>query len=256
MSRPQSTGQTALDRSSHAPGEARRRLGAEEQRAWATLGGPPWPWALAALLAASPAAALPPLSASFGYSADVVSTRSFDFVSETDHLPRPVASVGYRLELQRGAVDVELAFSGGGTAAPSHQTMDATLGLVSLEAAVTYRHSLFAHLEPYLRLSGGPGWATLTVQTGGVALHQTVVNPSATALLGASVPFQLGEGSGVALVLDAGVGYSVRPGYRFDALRADPPPHPTGDELAAAPLSLGRLDLSGIAFRLGLGLRL
>ena len=211
--------------------------------------------ALAVGLVAAPALALPPLGATIGYSADVVSHRSYDFVAAIDDLPRFVLTAGTRFHLDHGTVDLDLAFSFGGYSGTAHQTLGTELMLVALEVAGTYRYPWMRHLEPTLRLSAGPSWATLTAYTAGGSVHQTVPNLSATGLLGLSVPFLLSRDRGLELVFDLGVGYSLRPVFAFDALQRDPPEHPTGDEVRDVPLSLGELNLSGMAYRFSVGLR-
>lgn len=207
-------------------------------------------------LAAGPALALPPLGATVGYAADVVSRRSFDFVAAEDHLPKFAVSAGTRFALERGNVDLDLAFQTGGVGTSSHQWLKTDLGLVTLEVAVTYRYPWLRHLEPYARVSAGPGWATLTAVTSGGAVHQTLPGLTATGLVGLSFPFAFSAQGTTALVLDFGVGYSLRPVYNFNSLQREPPLHPTGDEVPDVPLALGKLDLSGIAYRFGVGMRL
>ena len=211
---------------------------------------------LAMGLLAAPALAFPPLGASVGYSADVVSRRSYDFVAVDDHMPSFAVSAGTRFALERGTLDLDLAFTTGGAGATAHQSLKTGLQLVTLEVAATYRYPWLRHLEPYLRVSAGPGWATLTVNTTGGAVHQTLANASGTGLLGLSFPFALSPRGTATLVLDLGVGYSLRSTYAFNSLMRDPPKHPTGEEVPDVPLSLGRLDLSGISYRFGVGMRL
>jgi hypothetical protein len=207
-------------------------------------------------LFAAPALALPPLGATVGYAADVVSRRSYDFVAAEDHLPKFAVSAGTRFALERGTLDLDLAFTTGGAGATSHTTLNTELGLITLEAAATFRYAWLRHLEPYARVSAGPGWATLTAYTAGGPVYQTLPNLSATGLVGLSFPFALTAQGTATLVLDFGVGYSLRPVYNFNSLQREPLKHPTGDELPDVPLALGRLDLSGIAYRFGVGMRL
>ncbi|MHB8877037.1 MAG: hypothetical protein ACYC8T_25355 [Myxococcaceae bacterium] len=212
--------------------------------------------ALAVLLSAAPALALPPISASVGFATDVASFRSYDLVDTDDHLPKLAVTGGTRFALERGTVDLDLLFTTGATGTTAHQVLQTGLGLVTLEAAVGYRYGWMRHFEPYARLSAGPGWATLRVSTPGGAVHQTVTNVTGTGLLGLSFPFQLGPKAAIALVFDLGVGYSLRPVFNFDSLQHEVPVHPTGEEVREVPLSMGRMDLSGFAYRFGVGVRL
>ena len=74
-------------------------------------------------LLAAPAWALPPVSFSLGYSAQVISSRSFDFVANQDHLQLFRAGAGYSLPVWRGFLDLEVAFASGGTNELSHGTL-------------------------------------------------------------------------------------------------------------------------------------
>lgn len=212
-------------------------------------------WMLLGLIAA-PAWALPPLSLSLGYSAQVFTSRSFDLVASADHLQMFRVGIGYSLPVPRGTLDLEVAFSTGGTQDFAHGTVPVQFGLFGVEAGGSWRYPLLAHFEPYVHLGAGWDWASLTIvdQT---RLTQTVSNISGSAMLGAQVPFKLGPDDSHApwLLLDLGVGYILRPGASFHAMapaQASPTPE---DPIAHATTNLGTLPLSGIQYRVLLTLR-
>lgn len=207
------------------------------------------------LLLSTPAfAALPPLSASLGYASEVFTERSYDLVANQDSLAMFRLATSASFDLLPWQLDLELAYQSGSTAAAAHQAVQTELWLRGLELGATARYPLWRHLHPYVHLGGGWDWATLWVG-GERGMTQTVGNVSGSALVGVQVPLPLGpSGRRVpVLVFDAGAGYVVRPGYRFDALTREP----SGDEpLGQAPVSLGKLPLSGWSFRLLVSLRL
>ena len=213
-------------------------------------------WMLLGLLAA-PAWAIPPVSFSLGYSAQVFSARSFDLVSSNDTFQSVRVGLGYSFRLPRGAIDLEAAFATGGTEESTHANVPVYFELKGIEASVGYRYPLFAHLEPYLRVGAGWDWATLTLQDA-TRLTQTVSNVSGAAMLGAQIPFKLGPNDSRApsMLMDLGLGYTLRPGAGFHAMEPKRLVNPGEDPIAHGTTNLGTLPLSGIQYRVLMTIRL
>lgn len=212
---------------------------------------------LLCLLLSTPAlAALPPLSASFGYAAEVITTRDYDFVDGNDHLPMLRVGVAYSLAVSRGILDVELQFHTGDTRELVHQAINADLWLRGVEGGAAWRYPLLRHLEPYARIGAGYDWATL--QLAGPRLEQTAGAPAASALAGVQLPLWLSSGAerSSAIVLDLGIGYTLRPSFAFDAAMPRPPDEPGEAPIENVPTNLGSLSLSGISYRLLVSYRL
>jgi hypothetical protein len=204
------------------------------------------------------AQAAPPLTASAGLAAQVVTNRSFDLVSEDDHLSMGRIAAGYTLEIGDRLLDLEVGYQSGTASATLHETRPATLVFRGLDLGAAYRIPLYRYLEPYARASLGWDFATLSVGPSGT-LEQRVSHPSLTALLGLSVPLITVKHREVWhqwLVFDVGMGYSARPSFHFDALAPKKPTRPDPDAVARAPVDLGTLALSGIAYRFTLTLRI
>lgn len=206
-------------------------------------------WILMAVLA-TPAWALPPVSVSLGYSAQVFSARSFDLVSRDDTLAMARVGLGYSFTLPQGALDLEAAFAQGGKDTTSHNNTLVSFDLKAIEAGVSYRYPLLAHLHPYVHVGAGWDWVTLTLRTSNT-LTQTVNNVSGNAMVGVQVPFKLGPNDSRApfLLTDLGVGYSFRPGAGFHAMQPAGTPNKE-DPIAQASANLGTLPLSGIQYRI------
>ena len=212
-------------------------------------------WMWLSLLAA-PAWALPPVTLSLGYSAQVFTGRSYDLVSSNDTLASVRLGVGYSFTLRRGFLDVEGAYASGGTTDTTQGGIPVSFQLSGLEAGLAYRYPLLAHLEPYLRLGAGWDWVTLTLQDP-TRLTQTVSNASGSAMLGAQIPFKLGPDDSRApwLLMDLGIGYTLRPGAGFHAMQPAQTPR-AEDPIAHASTNLGTLPLSGIQYRIAITFRL
>lgn len=212
---------------------------------------------VALLLSAMPAsAALPPLSASIGYASEVFSSSDYDFVDADDHLPMWRFGVAYTLRPARGALDLELQAHTGASGDSVHQAQQTSLWLRGVEAGATWRYSLLRHLEPYARLGAGYDWATLSIASG--RLEQTVGRPAANGTVGLQIPMPIRpDAENVsAIVLDFGVGYTLRPSFGFHALAPPTPDDPGEDPIARVPTNLGSMSLSGISYRILLSFRL
>lgn len=213
---------------------------------------------LGLVLLAAPAWALPPVSLSLGYSAQVFSSRQYDLVATDDTLQQFRAGAGYALPVWRGFLDLELAFSTGATGAQSHGGIAATLVLRGVGLDVGFRLPVFRHFHPYVLVGGGYDWASLTLFDTS-RLTQTVGTLGGKAMLGAQVPFKLGPADSRAptLLFDVGLGYVGRPNAPFHAM-APAPTGARGDEppIARAGTDLGSLPLSGITYRVLLTIRL
>ncbi len=212
---------------------------------------------LASLFLAFPARAeLPTLSADVGAVATVVPARQLDLVATQDHLAALHVGAGVSVGVTRGFLDVDLAYASTGTDAAAHGTVSASLWLRGVELGARYRYVVKPWLNPYLRLAGGWEWGTLTLLNQ-AQLTQTVGNPQGTALAGVQFPIALEKKAerAVQLVLEAGVGYTFRPGYHFDAMGPKPPATKPEDPLARGTIDVGTMPLSGLAYRLTLSLR-
>ncbi|MFN7133704.1 MAG: hypothetical protein ACK4N5_16625 [Myxococcales bacterium] len=196
-----------------------------------------------------------PITATLGLVNQLATHRSYDLVSENDALPMVRIAAGYALDLRASKLDLELGFQSGGSSAVVHNVRDAGLWLRGLDVGATYRHALFKYLHPYARLAAGYDWATLTV---GEQLQRTS-RPSLTGMAGLGVPVVMIDRGGephALFVLDFGLGYTLRQSFVFDALEPEPPARPAPDAIGRVPLDLGRMQLSGITWRLGLTFRL
>jgi len=208
-------------------------------------------------LLAAPAWALPPVSLSVGYSAQVFSARGYDFVAGHDHLQQLRVGAGYALPVWRGFLDLELAFASGSTHQWTHGAIETSFVMRGLEAGASFRLPVRTHFHPYLQVGAGWDWSTLTVGSQ-ARLTQTVSAASGRAMVGAQIPFKLGPSDSKApfLMFDLGLGYVVRPSAGFDAM-APAQAAVSGEEpIARARTDLGTLPLSGIAYRVGVTFRL
>ncbi|MFL5353160.1 outer membrane beta-barrel protein [Archangium sp.] len=209
---------------------------------------------LAAVLSPVVASARVPLTLRLGYAGQVSTAHAYDLVDENDHLPLFRVGAGYSFLLPTGRLEVEGGFLTGGTSAPLHQVTTARLGLVGVEAGAAYRVRVGTSFEPYAQVLVGHDWLKLEL----AALNQRTGQLSATALLGVSllIPTRQGDAASSAFVVDLGVGYGFRPDARFDALAPTPPENAEEEPIRSAPLPVGSLPLSGVTYRLQVGLRL
>lgn len=197
----------------------------------------------------------PPLTATLGFGSQYATHRSYDLVDDDDVMPTVRAAVGYGFQLPRALLDVELGYQSGGTSASLHGLRESSLWLHGVDVGATYRYSLFKYLQPYAGIAAGYEWATLEAG----ALQQRVGSPRVTAMAGLGVPLVLipRDGQDHALFfVDFGVGYTLRPLFAFDAMKPEPPAKPAPDAIPIAPLDLGRMELSGLTWRLALTFRL
>lgn len=213
----------------------------------------------ALLLQSLPATAssLPPLTASLGVGAQVVTDRAYDMVDDNDHLPMIHVGAGYRFQLAGGGLELELGYQGGSTSAPLHAGADAKLWLRGLELSATYRYPLWRFCEPYARLGLGVDWATLSLD--GDALTQRVSVPSGSAMVGFSVPLvttKAEAGRRALVAIELGLGYALRRAADFNALAPEPPGKVSPDAMGQTGIDMGKLFLSGITYRVGLIARL
>jgi hypothetical protein len=113
---------------------------------------------------------------------------------------------------------------------------------------------LGSYVEPYVQAL--VGYDSLNLRIG--VLNQDVGQVAATGLLGLCLvfPTQPRDASSPAFLVDFGVGYGFRPKARFDALAPEPPDEDAEEPVPSVPLPVGDLPLSGVAYRLQLGLRL
>ena len=202
-------------------------------------------------------AELPVLAADVGVTANVISTRQFDLVSSTDHLALGHVGAAITFEIPYSALDVELAYHGGEVAEQAHSTVKASLAMKGVEVGATWRYPWLRHLHPYAHLGVGVDWATLTLFDTS-RLTQTVANPSGTGLVGVQVPFRLARkpaGRAPVLLIDVGVGYTLRPGYAFTTLAPTPGTPQPADPVPSSTVNVGTMPLSGITYRVLLALR-
>ncbi|MFL5322611.1 MAG: hypothetical protein ACJ790_23320 [Myxococcaceae bacterium] len=206
---------------------------------------------------ASAAAELPPISVSAGYASEVFTSRSYDLVDSDDHLPMFRIGAGYQLrQFSFGMLDVEGAFHTGGAGESVHVVNTSGLAFRGVELGGNLRRSVWTHFEPYAHLGVGYDWATLTLN-GGASLTQTVSRPAVNGMLGFQIPMPLAlTENAPALIIDIGVGYTLRPGFGFHELRAPEPVKQPDDPIASAAVNVGTLPLSGISYRIGLTFRL
>jgi hypothetical protein len=208
---------------------------------------------LAAGLVPSEASADVPLSFRLGYASQVSTARAYDLVDQNDHLPLFRVGAAWAFTVPRGRLEVEAGFLSGGSSAQLHLVSEADLGLTGVELGAAYRLRLGSVVEPYAQALVGYDWLSLRVG----ALRQGVGQVSATGLLGVSflVSTRTGEDSSPTILFDLGVGYGLRPEARFDALAPEPPDEDVEEPIASTPVSLGAMPLSGVTYRLQVGLR-
>jgi hypothetical protein len=209
---------------------------------------------LSAVLSPSTASARAPVSLRLGYASQVSTARAYDLVDEDDHLPLFRLGVAYAFLLPGGRLELEGGFLTGGSAASLHGLTDARLGLVGAELGAAYHVRLGTYFEPYVQAL--VGYNGLNLRVG--ALNQDVGQVSATGLLGLSLvfPLQPTAATSPSFLVDVGVGYGFRPKARFDALAPEPPDEDAEEPVPSVPLRVGDLPLSGVAYRLQVGLRL
>ena len=213
---------------------------------------------LAVLLSGSLAAAdVPPLHATVGLSSQLFSARGYDLLDGDDVLLSFRLGAGTSFMLRHFAIDVEAAFSTGGTEALAHAQISSSLALLGFEVSGTARWLLLSWLQPYVRLGAGADWATLTLFNT-TRLTQTVGNVAGHAGLGVPLTARLTkpEQRGVFLVADLGAGGVLRPAYDFDAMSPAPIVGPQADPIGGrGAVNVGALPLSGITIRANVGVR-
>lgn len=202
-------------------------------------------------------AELPTLAVSTGYTSQVFDARGFDLVNFDDavHQFRVGAGTGFKVGF--GSLDLELAFSTGGTRSVTHATVPVEFALKGLQVGVAYRVPVQSWLQPYLQLSGGYDWATLTLFSES-RLTQTVGRFSGTGLLGVQLAVRLGSPKATRvpwLVFDLGAGAVLRQAPTFDAMGPTPPEKPVADAIPQATINLGTVPLSGFTARALIGVR-
>ncbi|PTL80896.1 hypothetical protein [Vitiosangium sp. GDMCC 1.1324] len=209
---------------------------------------------MASLLSPLVASARAPLTFRLGYAGQVSTARAYDLVDENDHLPLFRTGIAYAFLLPGGRLEVEGGFLSGSTSAPLHQVATAKLGLVGVELGAAYRVRVGTHFEPYAQALVGYDWLNLQLSE----LKQGTRQLSATGLVGVSLllPLQRSNPDSLAFLVDLGVGYGFRPEARFDALAPTPPGKDEEEPIRSAPLPVGTLPLSGVTYRLQVGLRL
>lgn len=211
------------------------------------------------LLAAVPAWALPPVSLSWGYSAQVFSSRQYDLVAADDTFQQLRVGAGYALPVWRGYLDFELAFSTGSTTATSHGNVSSTLWMRGVELGAAFRLPVFKHLHPYVFVGGDYDWSKLTL-VNTARLTQTAEVLGGKVMVGAQIPFKLGPADSRApsLLLDLGLGYVGRPNAGFHAMGPSLNPLQPGEEapIARVGTDAGSMPLSGITYRVLLTCRL
>lgn len=212
-----------------------------------------------ALLLTAPAALaeLPPLSVSVGYASQAFGARGYDLVDADDHLALVRVAAGTGVGLPFGALDLELAYLGGGTDGQAHVTVPTAFSLRGVQLAATLRLPVRTWFQPYAQVAGGLDWATLTL--GSTArLTQTALTGSGQGLLGVQFHVRLGPSSARRvpwLVFDLGGGGVLRTAAQFDALRPAEPAQPPVDPIGTTSVDVGALPLSGWTFRLLIGVR-
>lgn len=213
---------------------------------------------MTALLSASTAfAELPPLQANLGVFTQVFSSRGYDLVDTDDHLHSFRLAAGTTFQLRRWQLDVEGAFSAGGTETFAHQQVPSSLALTGLEVAGTARFLALSWLHPYVRVGVGYDWATLELFNE-TRLTQTVGNIAGHGGVGVQLAARLTrqESRAVHLLFDIGAGAVLRPAYAFTALGPAPVTGAQSDPIGGrSTVNLGTLPLSGITWRILVGLR-
>lgn len=213
-------------------------------------------FAVIALLAATARAELPQLQASVGYAGQYFSARQYDLLDVDDQLAMTRVAVGTGFSLPVGALDVDVAYSDGASQGAAHGTVPTAFWLRGLQLGATWRLPVRSWFQPYLQLSGGLDWATLTLFNE-ARLTQTVVSSSGMGLVGVQFSVRLGRRSEKrlpSLLFDLGGGGVLRTAARFDAL-APTVDQPPADPIASGSVNLGTLPLSGYTLRALVGVR-
>ncbi len=224
-------------------------------------------WILAtSLLGAGVSRAAPPLRIDLGYASQIVADRSYDAISPNDWLPAVRIALGWSFALPAAGLELDVAYLGGGAnTAPLHEVGTMFLEIHSAEVGARYRRTFesrwISWAEPYGKLAVAMNWAQLRIaKSSGRNVEQWVTQPGAIAFLGVEVgPPRRKEGGASwekrLLVLDLSVGWSLKPAFVFDNLRA-PVDQTIADPIPEAPVSVGQVWLSGFTFRIGLSLKL
>jgi hypothetical protein len=212
----------------------------------------------ALLVTASLASAeVPTLAMSAGYSTQVFTARAYDFNGYDDNLHQGRVAIGSGFRLPVGALDLEVAYAGGGTKTVTHNSINVDFALRGVQLGVTYRVPVTQWFHPYAQLLGGYDWATLTLVNTS-RLTQTSGSFSGSGLLGVQFAVRMGgpkDARPPQLIFDLGAGAVLRQVSRFDAMaptQATPAP---ADPLAVGTVNLGTVPLSGFTARLLVGVR-
>ena len=202
-------------------------------------------------------AEVPTLLASAGYSTQVFGARGYDLIGVDDNLHQGRVAVGTGFNLPFGTLDLEVAFSTGGTRSVSHTVIPVEFALKGLQLGVGYRVAVRSWFQPYAQVAGGYDWATLTLANE-TRLTQTVGSFSGTGLLGVQFAVRMGGAMSPRvpwLIFDLGAGAVLRPLTRFDAMAPAPVrPAPT-DPITVSSVNVGSVPLSGFTARLLIGVR-
>lgn len=162
---------------------------------------------------------------------------------------------------------LELGIARGSLGGDTFATWSSSLDVTSVQAAGLYRLPLLGPLGAYGRLVAALDVAHLgfTPRSGGLAVDALAFGASVGGTLGLELALPIGyaptprEGARAAdqwLVFFAEGGYALHTQLAFDRLRLDVQGGVTPARIDLGVVDVGRLDLSGGAFRLGLALRL
>jgi hypothetical protein len=191
----------------------------------------------------------------------VVRDPSFGLVSHIGALVRLEGGLELAPFGGNRGLSFEAGLAAGLQSAGSFDTVDAQLGLTSLQVAALYRVPFFTYLAGYVKVGGALNAAHLRLARGlfEKEVDQVKVTPSGSAVAGAELTIPLGYtpmGGGARkannwLGFFLEVGYEVYGTVDFDGARRDVDEDTDPARIRVLSQSLGDLSLSGWTWRLG-----
>ena len=214
-------------------------------------------------VAAPRAWALPPIDVEAGFGDQIVTARSFDLVSEQDHL------LGWRLSAAIQPIArwprlwLELDDLFAGTQAQLHEAGAADLTLHDLGLSALYRRPVAGPFSAFVRVGPRLAVGNLAILdgNGNTLAGQWQSVPGAGATVGLEIPFtesrpDKNTGRVRSFGVRGEIGYVWFPDFQFNAVTPPPPPGTSNPKpISSAPTSVGPLASSGIFADLALFLR-
>jgi len=181
-----------------------------------------------------------------------VTDRSFDVASRTDALPKGDLRLGLAPGWLNRHLELDLGLELDGNSTSTFETWRTGFRSVGLQLGLRYRQPLGAHFSVYGRLAGLLDFDTLQLSTGddSLALSQTLLSPGAQLGAGVEVIVASWDRGRFGFNLEVGYALHFAPAH-FDGLKPDLDESADPAPVAFASVDAGKVDVSGIRWRLG-----